>query len=124
MPDIRSAIDAANRGFVDAINRGDLDAAMEVYTDDAHILPPGAPMVRGRPAIRDFWAGAAEQMGITGVGLETVELREAGDGQAQEIGRWVMHGADGELGRGKYVVNWKDDGGRWRWDWDIWNTDA
>ena len=112
-----------NSQFVDGAGRGDLDAMGGVYTEDARILPPGQPMIQGRTAIQGFWGAAAEALGVTGVDLSTVELEVQGD-VAEEIGEYAIHGADGVLDNGKYIVVWKrtDDG--WRWHWDIWNSNS
>lgn len=120
----RSAIDAENRRFVENFNRGDVDAAIGVYTQNARIMPPGAPIIQGRDAIRDFWSSAVDQMGIRGVDLRTIEVRATGESTALELGSWTMKGDDGELGHGTYMVHWKEEDGSWRWDWDIWNADA
>ncbi len=119
--DARAEIAAVNSQFVDGAGRGDVEAMGGVYTEDARILPPGQPMIQGRAAIQSFWGGAAEAMGVTGVDLAT-EVLEAQDDTAEEIGAYTIHGADGVLDKGKYVVVWKrtDDG--WRWHWDIWNS--
>ena len=121
--DVRSEIDTVNRQFVDGAGRGDIEAMGGVYTEDARILPPGQPMVQGRAAIQEFWAGAAKALGVTGVDLAT-EVLETQDDTAEEIGAYTIHGAEGVLDQGKYIVVWKrtDDG--WRWHWDIWNSNG
>lgn len=124
MSDARSAIEARNRRFVEDFNRGDIPSAVSVYTDDARIMPPGAPIIEGRSAIEGFWATAVEQMGIEGVDLKTVDVHSDGGSSALELGQWVMKGSEGELGRGTYMVHWHRDGTDWRWHWDIWNADA
>ena len=121
---IRHGIDGSNRRFEELFNRGDAaGAAREVYTRDARILPPGAAMLQGRESIADFWAGAVQQMGIRRVELSTVDLRPAGE-QAIEIGRARLTVGGGEEATAKYVVIWKQEDGRWRWDVDIWNMDS
>ena len=121
--DVRAEIDAVNRQFVDGAGSGNIDAMGGVYTEDARILPPGQPMVQGRAAIKEFWAGAAEALGVTGVDLTTEVLETHGD-TAEEIGAFTIHGADGVLDQGKYVVVWKRTGDGWRWHWDIWNSNG
>jgi ketosteroid isomerase-like protein len=119
---VRQALDAKNRAFEQAVNAGDLArAAREVYTKNARVLPPGAPMVEGREEVAEFWTAAAAQLGIKQVRLETVEL-DAHAGHAHEIGRAHLTLASGETAIGKYVVLWKQEDGDWRWDVDIWNT--
>ena len=119
--DVRAEIDTVNSQFVDGAGRGDFEAMGGVYTEDARILPPGQPMIQGRAAIQEFWASAAQALGMTGVDLATEVLETQGD-TAEEIGAYTIHGAGGVLDQGKYVIVWKrtDDG--WRYYWDIWNS--
>ena len=122
---VRQAIDQANRRFMERFNAGDVAAAAEeVYTQDARVLPPGAPLVRGRDSIVAFWRGAAEALGLQRVELTTLEL-DIHPGGAHEIGRADLTLGGGEQRAvGKYVVVWKEEDGEWRWDVDIWNMDA
>lgn len=121
--EVRQALSETDRAFERAIAAGDPEgAARGVYSEDATILPPGAEMVRGREAIARFWRDAASAMGLQAVALETVELTRAGD-FVHQIGRAVLT-VGGEEVRGKYVVVWKQEDGRWKWHVDIWNTDS
>ena len=119
---IRQQIDAANRGFVEAVGRGDVEAATQVYTDDATILPPGHKQVTGRSDITAFWAGAAQQLGISGAMLRTTELEVIDDRTAYELGEFRLDGASGPIDEGKYVVVWRQSNGTWHWHVDIWNS--
>lgn len=119
--DARAAIDATNRRFEAAFNAGDpARAAQEVYTADARVLPPDAPMVRGRDAIVAFWVAAVEHLRAEHVALSTVELDVTGD-TAHEIGEAVITVAGGGKAQAKFVVVWKHEAGQWRWHIDIWN---
>lgn len=121
---IRHGMDETNRGFMEALRRGDpAGAAHETYTRDARILPPGAASVEGREAIAQFWAGAAQQLGLTAVELSTVDVQPLGDG-AYEVGRATLTLGGGEQAVAKYVVIWRQEDGRWRWHVDIWNMEA
>ena len=124
--DVRAAIDRVNQRFVEAWNQGDVTGAMTVYTDDATILPPGAPRVTGRGPIEQFWQAAMDS-GVRAVTLQTDDLEISGD-LAREIGTATLtvraeDGTEQTLGA-KYVVVWKRQGDQWRWHTDIWNTDA
>jgi ketosteroid isomerase-like protein len=124
LTDLRRGTEETNRGFEAAIQRGDAaGAAREVYTRDARVLPPGAPMVEGRDAAEQFWSAAARQLGLTRVELRTVQLEPLGDG-AYEIGRALLTVGGGQQVAAKYVVVWKREGGRWRWHIDIWNLES
>lgn len=121
---VRSTIDATNRRFAAAFAGGDLAAAArELYTRDARLLPPGAPMVQGRDAIAAFWPEAARQLGIAGLELVTLDLQPLGDA-AREVGRATVTTSGGASAVGKYVVIWRQEDGRWCVDVDIWNMDA
>lgn len=123
--DIRAKIDAVNKGFVEAFNRGDLASAMNVYTENATILPPNAGIMKGKEAITAFWQGARE-MGVKEAKLETVELTPMGDETACEIGKYVLNihpeGGEAFTDKGKYMMIWKLEEGSWKWDTDAWNT--
>lgn len=121
---LRAGTAETNRRFEAAVAAGDVSAgAREVYTRDARVMPPGAPTVVGRDEAAAFWAGAAAQLGITRVVLETVELQPLGDA-AYEVGRAVLTVGGGQEVTAKYVVLWRHEDGRWRWHVDIWNLDA
>lgn len=118
----REAIDQTNTHFVTNFNKGDVAAAAGVYTQDAIVLPPGRPSVAGRDAIREFWVAAAQQLGVTGVTLQTSELQLAGD-TAFEVGSYTLSGREGLLDEGKYIVVWRrQPDGAWKWHRDIWNS--
>jgi len=125
MGDIREKIDAVNKEFLDAFNRGDIAEAVNVYTEDATILPPNAEMMRGKKAITAFWQGARE-MGVKEAKLETVELTPMGEEAACEIGKYVLkihpEGGAAFTDRGKYMMIWKLVDGSWKWDSDAWNS--
>lgn len=115
-------IDATNRRFEAAFNAGEFaTAAREVYTANARVLPPDAPIVRGLADIADFWTAAAAHLGVTRVQLATQELEVVGD-VAHEIGKATLTLGDGQEAQAKYVVLWKREDGQWRWDVDIWNN--
>ena len=121
--EMRAGIDETNRRFEAMFTQGDpAAAARAVYTRDARVMPPGAATVLGRDAAAEFWAGAAAQMGIKSVALETVDLQSLGDG-AYEVGRGVLTVGDGQQVAAKYVVIWRHEENRWRWHVDIWNLE-
>jgi uncharacterized protein (TIGR02246 family) len=125
--DVRAEIDRVNQRFVEAWNRGDVGGAMTVYTDDATILPPGAPRVSGRGPIQQFWQGVQDS-GVRAVALQTDDLEVADSGDlACEIGTATLtvrpDGGTEQTMTAKFVVVWKRRGDEWRWHTDIWNAD-
>jgi uncharacterized protein (TIGR02246 family) len=121
----RSEIQSLNRMFEDAIRKQDAGAVAALYTPDAIVMPPDAPFVKGREAIRQAWAGAMSDLGLKAVTLDTVDLEIAGD-CAVEVGEATLslRKPDGTLGTAvvKFLVAWKKAGGAWRLHRDIWNA--
>ena len=102
---------------------GDGAAVERVYTAEAMVLPPGSELVEGRDAIRTFWAGAVEALGIKDVALSTLKAEQAGE-SVVEIGRADLTLESGHVVAAKYVVHWKQDAGAWKWHVDIWNVNV
>ena len=48
-------VEEGNRAFIAFFLAGDAQGIAQLYTADAEVIPPGAPIVRGRAAIGAFW---------------------------------------------------------------------
>jgi len=119
--DVRAEIEAANRQFEAAAAKGDGKGVALLYTASGQALPAGSDVVSGTEAIGKFWQGVFDS-GVKGVRLKTLEVDSAGD-SANEVGQYELLDAAGKtLDRGKYVVVWKKDGGRFKLHRDIWTT--
>ena len=99
----------------------------QIYTSDARILPPGAPMVSGREAIKKFWSDLIQSVNAKSAVLASVDVILTGDGLV-EIGRATLtvepQGQSTTQMEVKYVVYWRQEDGRWKWHVDIWNQNA
>jgi uncharacterized protein (TIGR02246 family) len=121
----REGIETTNRAFMDAVDKGDASAIATLYTEDARLLPPGAPPMDGRAAIEAYWKEGLAA-GIAGLQLMTQTVDEC-DGWALEVGTAVAtmgHGAEAVEATGKYVVQFRQEGDTWRLAMDIWNFDT
>ena len=125
MENIHDAIASAVRTFAAAVSDNDAAPIAALYGNDATLLPPGNPMMKGRDAIHAFWQGALG-MGVKEAKLETLEVESSGD-LAYEVGRFRMvvqpQGGERAEMTGKYLVVWKQEGEGWRMHVDIWNGD-
>ena len=72
----RTAIRTRIADFDKAMLAADVPAIVSAYTDDAVLLPPNAPMVRGRAAIQKFFEGLPK---ITEFKQSAVEIEGQGD---------------------------------------------
>ena len=114
-----------NRDFAAALNAKDAKAAAAAYTEDAVLIPPGEPLVRGREAIEEYWRGAIELGGIRDVSVETMDALSSGS-LGYETGSFVLtvNGSDGEavIERGRYIeLLRREPDGRWLSTHGIWN---
>ena len=118
-PAARQAIEAAVTRYVAASNRGDADALMELYAEDAVLLPPDHEPIEGREAIGKFWRQGTDQ------GLEITTLRVDTDGKlGYLVGRYRLPATDEEpADSGKYVMCLaRQNDGSWKLTADIWNS--
>ena len=125
---IKLAMKVANDLFnQEVFGRRNFAALDRIYTTDARILPPGAPMISGREEIKKFWSGLIETVNATSAVLASVDVMPAGDGVV-EIGRATLtvqpQGQDPVHMEVKYVVYWRQEDGQWKWHVDIWNPNA
>jgi uncharacterized protein (TIGR02246 family) len=119
--EVRQAVDAGNRAFIAAFLRGDSRAVADLYTENAQVIAPGAPVARGRPAIAAAWQKAIDT-GVKDLSLETADVESAGD-LACETGKVRLVAKDGGVTESRYVVVWKRTGGKWKLHRDIWNEE-
>jgi ketosteroid isomerase-like protein len=122
VPDsVRAGMQQTNALFEsEVVRKRDIDALDKVYTTDARILPPGADLIEGRAAIKEFWRQAIASLGVTDARLTTVDAEAAGD-TVVEVGRAELTLGEGHAVAVKYVVHWKEEDGAWKWRIDIWN---
>jgi|ERR1035437_1327508 ketosteroid isomerase-like protein len=124
---VKLAMASTNEIFnTEIFGKRNFAALDNVYTSDARILPPGAPMISGREAIKTFWGDMIQALNATSAVLESVEVMPAGDGVV-EIGRATLtaapQGSTMQM-EAKYVVYWRQEDDRWKWHVDIWNANA
>jgi ketosteroid isomerase-like protein len=111
----------------EVFGKGNFAALDEIYTTDARILPPGAPMISGREPIKKFWSDVVQSLHATSGVLSSVDVMPAGDGIV-EIGAAILTaeppGQPAAQMEVKYVVYWRKEDGKWKWHVDIWNMNA
>ena len=112
----------------EAAEAKDLDEYVSFYADDAVLFWPGAPMVRGRAAIREFMQAFLSMPGFS-LSFETagVEVSRARDlAYSYGTNRVTLVGPTGERmnDRGKYLTVYrKGPDGTWKVVADIGNSD-
>ena len=124
------ADELAIRGNVDRwlqlVKAKDAAGIAELYAEDGAVMPPNAPIGKGRTAVQQTWAS---MMRTPGFGLtfvpEQIVVSSSGD-MALDRGTYSLTIApDGttQTDTGKYVVVWRKIGREWRAAADIFNSD-
>ena len=123
----RRAILERDDAWKAAAARKELDLAISYWTEDATVLPPDMPALKGRAAIREYVAGAFAIPGFA-ISWMSEDVVVSADGQSAyqlATNRVTAPDATGALRTtaGKAVVIWrKDPDGLWRAVVDIWNA--
>jgi len=127
----KQAIDAANAQWPRLTSTGHADSIAEFYAADAIVMPPNMASMRGKEAIRAFFAiiNSIDPRPTLTLRAETVLGAGA---TAIERGRWTWAFPTGAklppgtpaVDSGKYIVRWAQQGGRWLMVDDIWNSDS
>jgi uncharacterized protein (TIGR02246 family) len=110
-----------------AIAKRDAAATATFYAEDGAILPPDAPIAKGREAIANVWQGFFKLNGFHLTFAPTrLNVSSAAD-LAYEIGTYsvAFSGDNGPVkDEGKYVVAWKKVDGAWKVAADIFNSNG
>jgi uncharacterized protein (TIGR02246 family) len=122
-----AALQAADQNWARAYNAGNADAVANLYDEQAVLLPPGAPGVNGRAAIKAFFVKDTAESQKAGVTF-TLGTKPAGGVSGDmgwQSGTYVVKDKAGKaVETGKYLsVSMKKDG-KWLYVRDTWNADG
>ncbi|HET6767066.1 MAG TPA: DUF4440 domain-containing protein [Chitinophagaceae bacterium] len=119
----RKAIDSANAAFGAFVSKGDSVGLSSLYTSDATLMGPNMPTASGRNSIQSAFGGMFAAMGPIGITLTANEVSGT-DELVSEVGTYSMTDKAGkEIDKGKYIVLWKQEDGKWKLFRDCWNSD-
>lgn len=125
----QAAFEAATAAFHQALRTNDAHSFFAYVADDVLMMPPGEPVIRGKDALREWFAGFLSQYRTTSLTFSDCEVL-VGDGWAVELGRydWDLErvgGGEPVIDRGNYMQVWKaQPDGEWRFEREIWNSSA
>jgi uncharacterized protein (TIGR02246 family) len=115
----QSEIEANNAKFCAALANHDMDSLIQFYDPEVVLLVPGAPSLRGRDAVREYYRNVFAA-GVSAAEMRTLQTEQVGD-EIAEVGEYTMNleppEADPLEDVGKYLVvhRRQPDGG-----WAIW----
>jgi len=127
----KQAIDAVNAQWPRLTGGGHADSLAEFYATDAVMMPPNMATVKGKDAIRAFFATMNAVDPRPTLTLRAEAVHGAGN-LAMERGRWHWAFPAGAklppgmaaVDSGKYLVHWMQENGKWLIVDDIWNADT
>ena len=109
-----------------AVTEGKPEVAAALYTTDAVVMPPHAPIVNGREAMQAFLTSEIAAMKAGGVTLVNGPSTGKASGNiGWHQGTYTVKTATGEtVDSGSYLEIWqKGADGKWLIHRDIWNSD-
>jgi uncharacterized protein (TIGR02246 family) len=126
-PSTDAAIKQVADAYVKATLAGDAKGIAALYTDDAVEMPPNQPMIKGKPAIEQYYqqqlAGGVK---FTSFSLNHIESRAMGD-TGYDVGTYDQSltppGGQATTDTGKYAVILKRVGGAWKVAYAIYSSD-
>ena len=119
----KADIAASNKVFGASFGTGDSTAFVNLYTSDGCMNPPNMPKMCGSLAITAFF-NEGYKGGIRNITLTTEEVM-GGKDAVVETGKYEVFIANNvSVEKGKFVVCWKEENGKWKMYRDSWNSDA
>ena len=124
------ADEQAIRGQVDhwlqLVKAKDAAGIAALYVEDGAVMPPNAPISKGRTAIQQTWASLMQTPGFDlTFAPEQIIVSSSGD-MALDRGTYKLAVAPkgtAQTDTGKYVVVWRKIGSEWKAAADIFNSD-
>ena len=104
----------------------DVETIVSYWTDDAIVLPPGQPAIKGRAALREYVLNSLRMPGFS-ITWKTTDAVLSSDGNLAYLmgdNRITLQGPGGKPVTivGRAVTIWrKESDGQWRCAIDIWN---
>jgi ketosteroid isomerase-like protein len=122
-----AAIKAVDQAWLKAFTAADGDGLARLYDENAVLMPPGAPAVTGRAAIREFLLKEAQGAGKSGMVFSFGEKSDSGasGNLGWSSGTYMVKDKDGKVVEtGKYLSVDKKVNGKWMYWRDTWNADS
>ncbi len=118
----KETIAATNALFAEAISKSDSAGVANLYSSDAILMAPNMPSFKGTAGVTSF-TSAGIRMGMKNFKLATTEVWGNNE-MVSETGVYTLTDDKGAtLDIGKYIVLWKNEGGKWKMFRDIFNSD-
>ena len=121
-----AAIRAQTTSWEKAYNGSDAKTLAELYAEDALLLPPGVPGVKGRAAILAYFTKdiASSQAAAAIIALNPKTDVGVSGNMGWESGTYKVTVKGAVVESGKFLSVSRKKGGKWLYIRDTWNADA
>ncbi len=120
---VKAQIAASNIAFAESWASGDSTKFTNCYTSDAVVYAPNMPAMSGAASLNGFF-NEGFKWGIRNIPLKTTEVFGNKD-IVVETGTYELFLENNVSGdKGKYIVMWKEENGKWKMYRDVWNSDT
>ena len=124
----RAELIRTDQAWATAASEGkDVEKVIAYWSDDAQIVPAGAPIISGKSAIRAYVAESFATPGFK-ISWETLDAAVSNDGTmgyTTAASTFTFPGPDGKLATetGRGIAVWRrDSSGEWKCVYDTWNS--
>ncbi len=115
-------IEATNHNFMDFVSKSDSISVANCYTVDAKSMAPNGPALVGRKNIQTGFSGMINS-GINQLVLTTINVWGDETLLAEEGVFTIGMKGGKQVDKGKYIVVWKKEDGKWKMFRDCYNSD-
>ena len=124
--DLRAAMEEANAHWLQAYNTNNPQAFLEMYTNDAVLMPPSSPPVNGREAISQFWENRLKAGNRKNHTFQILSVQQDGK-TAYQVNLWTLDvikdtGETTKLSGNSARIFERQSDGRWLIKVHIFNT--
>ncbi|MDB5134598.1 MAG: nuclear transport factor 2 family protein [Mucilaginibacter sp.] len=120
---IKKEIRKDNALYFDLFKKSD-PAIVNLYTDDACLLPPNAGAICGKAALAKDFKDTYAAGQVKGVKFSTLAVYGDGALYVTEEGSWQVFGTNDQvIDKGKYLKLWKKTKQGWKIFRDVFNSD-
>jgi ketosteroid isomerase-like protein len=118
----KKEIEAVNNEISQFMTKGDSVGLASLYSTDGALMLNNVPSIKGKENLTKVWGGIIRE-GVSSIELTTSEVW-GDENYITEEGLLVIKSKDGtQLDKGKYIVLWKKEDGKWKLHRDIANSD-
>jgi len=118
----KKEIEAANDAIGEIISKGDSVGMAAAYSIDGSVMFSNMPSIKGKDQLTTVW-GSYIRAGLSKIDLTTLEVW-GDENYITEEGLFEIKTKDDvQIDKGKYIVLWKKEDGKWKLHRDLSNSD-